>query len=208
MNRFEAQGLSGNFEFEADQEFDGAELEGADFGEAEFDGGELEGEWDGEVRDHRRRPPPQTAARVRDHRRPAAYRSGTRPSQWSSRSRSYAAPRSAQWGARTGYGSRPSYRSSYSPWSRSSYSPWSRSSTGLSGQRYRSGQQPGLSSRWYGAANIRAGSGKVSAFPAWRRSGRRGARSSGAGTLGPPAPPLSLWHRRIGLRAAFHLRRA
>ena len=30
----------------------------------------------------------------------------------------------------------------------------------------------------------------------------------GLGPLGPPAPPLSLWHRRIGLRAAFHLRRA
>ena len=55
MNRFEAQGLSGNFEFEADiHEFDGAEFEGAQFGEAgfgeaEFDGGEFEGEWDGEV---------------------------------------------------------------------------------------------------------------------------------------------------------------
>ena len=79
------------------------------------------------------------AARVRDHRRPAAYRSGYRPSQWSSRSRSYA-PRPARWGTRTSYGSRPSYRSSYSPWSRPSYRQ--------PGQRYGWGQ-PGLTSGWY-----------------------------------------------------------
>jgi hypothetical protein len=154
MNRFEAQGLSGNFEFEADQEFEGTQFENAQFGEAEFgdaefNGGELEGEWDGEVvRDHRRRRSPTAAPRVRDHRRPAAYRSGYRPSQRSSRSRSYAAPRSTRWGTRTSYGSRPSYRSSYSPRSRSSYRPWSRSSYGQPGQRYRWGQ-PGLTSGWY-----------------------------------------------------------
>jgi hypothetical protein len=146
MNRFEAEALSGNFEFEADQEFEGTQFENAQFGEAEFNGGELEGEWDGEVvRDHRRRPSPTAAPRVRG---PAAYRSGYRPSQWSSRSRSYATPRSTRWGTRTSYGSRPSYRSSYSPWSRSSYRPWSRSSYGQPGQRYRWGQ-PGLTSGWY-----------------------------------------------------------
>src|ERR1044071_1323819 len=159
MNRFEAQ-RSGDYEYEG---FDGAELEGANFGEAEFGvgefvgefgeaeypGGELEGEWEGE-RDHRRRFAPQAAVGVRDHRGGMAARA-TRPTAWSSQSRSYA-PRSAWWGTRTNYGSRPVSRSWSSsgsrPWSR----PWSRSWSGSAyrpyGQRYRWGQ-PGVSSQWY-----------------------------------------------------------
>jgi outer membrane protein OmpA-like peptidoglycan-associated protein len=149
MNTFEAQGLNGNFEFEA---FHGSEFEGANFGEAEFGegefgageflGGEFEGEWEGETRDHRRLSP-QAAVRVSDPRRPTVSRTGYRPTAWSSRSRSYA-PQSSRWGARSSYGSRPVSRSWSSSWSR----PWSGSSYRPSGQRYRWGQ-PGQSAQWY-----------------------------------------------------------
>jgi hypothetical protein len=132
MNRFDAQGEHGNYEFEA---FDGAEYEGANFGEAEFGEGEFEDEWGGRVRDHRRADAPQTTVRVRGHRRPAAVSRTSYTPTVTSRSRSYA-PRSAWWGTRTNYGSRPVSRS----WSGSAYRPY--------GQQYRWGQ-PGVSSQWY-----------------------------------------------------------
>lgn len=149
MNTFEAQGLSGDFEFESDmQEFDGAEFEGGDFGEAEygeaeFDGGEFEGEWDGEVRDHRRRPTPRAAVRSSSYRRPAVSRSGWRPSRWSSRQRAFAAPRSA-WGTRR-YASRPFGTQQRYRVARPSYSSrWSGS--GQYPRRYwQSGQQQSYS---------------------------------------------------------------
>ena len=216
MNRFEAQGLSGNFEFEADQEFDGAELEGADFGEAgfgeaEFDGGEFEGEWDGEVRDHRRRPSPQTAARVRDHRRPAAYRSGyqTKPMVVAIALVCGAAIGSMGNADRLWVASlvpffvQPLVPLVYRPWSAPRWSGatvpvgTARAVIAMVSERPISG--PVLAVRTRSALSRHGVAVGLAAV---------GRAAVGLGSLGPPAPPLSLWHRRIGLRAAFHLRRA
>ena len=134
MNTYQAQGLSGEFEFESDtQEFEDTEFGEAEYGEAEFEDTEYEDKWAAEVGDHRRQSGPRAAPRVRDHRRPAPYRSSGVSPRWSPRSRSYS-PRSSWWGgAQSRYGYRPSGAQQQYRWGQPA----------LTSRFYRGGQYPG-----------------------------------------------------------------